>query len=153
MWLCTSIFCYQSKWLLPDVKKVPIYRGYITDLYITAWWFHIQTNNCFCFTTIQCHLLNFVPFTPKTSPSQNLTKFSHFTCKCWKTNSAMWKYCQGGFIWMVTPQDFREFPDTPDIKWKIQNGEGLLGLNSDKRNGLKQHHKSRWNGKKLDGAA
>ena len=44
---------------------------------------------------------------------------------------------------MVTPQDFREFPDTPDIKWKIQNGEGLLGLNSDKRNGLKQHHKSR----------
>ena len=29
---CT-LFCYQSKQLLPDVKKVPIYRGYITDLH------------------------------------------------------------------------------------------------------------------------
>ena len=29
----------------------------------------------------------------------------HFI-NCWKANSAFLKYCCGGFIWIVTPQDF-----------------------------------------------
>ena len=49
------------------------------------------------------------PFTSKVF--NKISKF-HFV-KWWKTNSTMWKYCQRGFIWMVTA---RFYPQTQKLE-------------------------------------
>lgn len=91
-------------WLYSNWMFVVVLRHYILfsndrcQIYITSAISHSDQH--YCFTAIQCHLLNFAPFTLKRSPTQNF----HISLRKMLKNHAMWKYCQGAFIWMVTPR-------------------------------------------------
>ena len=102
----THLISKALRWLYSNWMFVVVLRHYILflndryQIYITSAISHSDQH--YCFTAIQCHLLNFAPFTLKRSPTQNF----HISRSKMLKNHAMWKYCQGGFIWMVTPQNF-----------------------------------------------
>ena len=121
-------------WLYSNWMFVVVLRHYILflndrcQIYITSAISHSDQH--YCFTALQCHLLNFAPFTLKRSPTQNfhislrkmlkttqcesthaLTQDAARNAKCsistiLRKNRGLWTVYQGGFIWMVTPQNF-----------------------------------------------
>lgn len=108
----THLISKALRWLYSNWMFVVVLRHYILflndrcQIYITSAISHSDQH--YCFTALQCHLLNFAPSLSKEAPHKIFT--IHFA-KCWKPR----KYVK------VLPRRFHLNGHTPEFHWHTQS--------------------------------